>query len=248
MDDEGANVGPLPKETQSKEGDSSGQPTSPDTIANVKPPQHWFLRLLLGLPDSIEATCATLQFAFRELNTPMGSIVAAHQELIVGYYKDVRKQANMSFVVATGVAIIGFVFLMMTLNYALAAPSGGSLTVTRLGFISGALSEFIAGCTFVIYARCAKQFNAFHICLERTHRYLLTYLIASQEKDRDAAHELIIIMAKAPMIIPPTSAPLDLINLYAAIRNQKEAVRAARPIAPDQQEQGSSPNLPQNAR
>ena len=47
-----------------------------------------------------------------------------------------------------------------------------------------------------------KQFSAFHICLERTHRYLIAYKIADTiEHDKDETlQKLVCIMANAPMI------------------------------------------------
>jgi hypothetical protein len=42
------------------------------------------------------------------------------------------------------------------------------------GVISGVLIEFMAG-NFWLYGKAARQFNAFHICLEKTHRHLIAY-------------------------------------------------------------------------
>src|SRR5262249_4839470 len=74
--------------------------------------------------------------------------------------------------------------------------------VGAVGLIGGSLVEAIAGAQFVLYGRAARQFGAFHICLERTHRYLLAYKIADQIKvDKDQTLEKIVcIMANAPMI------------------------------------------------
>ena len=54
----------------------------------------------------------------------------------------------------------------------------------------------------MLYGRAARQFGAFHICLERTHRYLLAYKMAEQiQNDKDDTIEKIVcIMANAPMI------------------------------------------------
>jgi hypothetical protein len=81
--------------------------------------------------------------------------------------------------------------------------TGNSLAVTGIvGLVSGALMEFIAGVSFWLYSRGAKQFGAFHICLERTHRYLLAYKIADQIEDGkdQTLRDLVCIMANAPMI------------------------------------------------
>jgi hypothetical protein len=55
---------------------------------------------------------------------------------------------------------------------------------------------------FYLYGKATRQFGAFHICLERTHRYLLAYKMAEQMnsgKD-DALQKIVCIMANAPII------------------------------------------------
>jgi hypothetical protein len=144
----------------------------------------------------------------------IGDIVASHEKLIMEYYGDVQRQANKSFESAQFVAKLGFYVLIGTLAYTLIvdgatrffakAPedSANFMTVAVLGAISGALIEFIAAISFWLYARGARQFGAFHICLERTHRYLLAYKITEQMKDNKdiTLHNLVCIMANAPMI------------------------------------------------
>lgn len=144
----------------------------------------------------------------------MGDIVAKHEQLILHYYKDVQDQAKESFETAKQAAIVGFLVLIGTILYVLIfdclsrigiapTPTGESLVLTGVvGLVSGAVMEFIAAVSFFLYSRGAKQFGAFHICLERTHRYLLAYKIAEQiEEGRDQAlRDLACIMANASMI------------------------------------------------
>jgi hypothetical protein len=144
----------------------------------------------------------------------IGDIVAKHEKLILHYYEDVQNQAKQSFSAAKSTAQIGFWVLICTLAYALIFDGLGrlhvsptladdtSLTVAKIGIVSGALIEFIAAITFWLYARGSRQFSAFHICLERTHRYLLAYKIADQLKENkdEALRDLVCIMANAPMI------------------------------------------------
>jgi hypothetical protein len=69
--------------------------------------------------------------------------------------------------------------------------------------ISGALIEFIAGINFLLYSRASRQqFTAFHVCLERMHRYLVAYKITenSGSKREETLHSLVCIMANATMI------------------------------------------------
>jgi Cyanobacterial TRADD-N associated 2-Transmembrane domain len=143
----------------------------------------------------------------------LGDIVAKHEKLILQYYRDVQQQARKSFDTARFAATFGFIVLICTLAYALAIDGWTRLsktpqdtknlmTVAVLGVVSGTLIEFIAGVAFWLYARGARQFAAFHICLERTHRYLLAYKITEQiaENKDGTLHDLVCMMASAPMI------------------------------------------------
>jgi hypothetical protein len=109
---------------------------------------------------------------------------------------------------------MGFIVLIVTLGYALVfdalnrfpklglSLTKASLTVAGVGVVSGILIECIAGINFWLYARGSRQFGAFHICLERTHRYLLAYKIAEEIKEGkdNTITSLVCIMANAPMI------------------------------------------------
>ena len=124
----------------------------------------------------------------------VGEIVSTHEQLILDYYQDVLGQAQKSFASAKSVASIGFWVLIVTLAYVLVidalthvrgfAMTEPSLKIGGLGVASGALIEFIAGVNFWLYSRASKQFSAFHICLERTHRYLVAYKIAEGVGDK----------------------------------------------------------------
>lgn len=84
-----------------------------------------------------------------------------------------------------------------------AGVSANLLTVGGIGVVSGVLIEFIAAINFWLYRNAARQFNAFHICLERTHRYLIAYKMIEEiggEKKADIAAKVVCIMAEAPMI------------------------------------------------
>jgi hypothetical protein len=142
----------------------------------------------------------------------IGEIVAKHEKLILQYYGDVQDQAKRSFDTALKFAKIGFGVLIGTLlwvlffdvlaRFQIGGMTEASFKVASMGVVSGIFIEFIAAVAFVLYARGAKQFGAFHICLERTHRYLLAYKIAEQlgQKKEDTFRDLVCIMANAPMI------------------------------------------------
>ena len=134
----------------------------------------------------------------------MHEISARHLQMILRYYHDVLIQALASFVCAVLLAILGFSVLAYTIDFAMKNPDD-SVDVGSIGLISGALVEFLSGVAFFIYKRATEQFNTFHICLERTNRYLMAFnineMIDSKDLNRDRArHELACIIATAPMI------------------------------------------------
>ena len=143
----------------------------------------------------------------------LGNTVAEVQKLILRYYGNVSGQADASFKSAKKAAWAGFGLLMLTILYVMVMDSKrisvtGGIGVGSVGLIGSALVEAIAGLQFWLYGRATKQFGAFHICLERTNRYLIAYQMAQQivdGKDR-TLEELVCIMANAPMI---TRADID---------------------------------------
>jgi hypothetical protein len=144
----------------------------------------------------------------------LSELVVKVEEMILQYYDDVHTQAEGSFGSAKTAAWIGFGVLIGTVLYIVVNDLLGHLSpswrdmdthamsVGSIGLISGALIEFIAWVNFSLYGRAAKQFSAFHICLERTHRYLIAYKIAEEveTKKDDTLQRLVCIMANAPMI------------------------------------------------
>jgi len=163
--------------------------------------------------EEAEKHCEELGFAL-DNDKNIGKTVDNVQKLILRYYNDVRDQATLSFRSAKRMAISGFILLVVTVVYVIFmdlmrhipaswfTDKQGGMNVGAVGLISGAVMEFIAGTQFLMHGRTARQFGAFHICLERTHRYLLAYKIAGQIKDdKDGTLEKIVcIMANAPMI------------------------------------------------
>lgn len=157
----------------------------------------------------------------------LGEMVAKHEKLILKYYEDVQQQASQSFELARQIAWWGFFVLVGSLAAAILLDilfrfgmgtnvTDKSLGLGTIGLVSGAILEATAGGAFWLYSQTAKQFGAFHICLERTHRYLLTYKISIElgpEKER-TLRDLVCIMANAPMIaqaaienpVPPQAA------------------------------------------
>jgi len=173
-------------------------------------------RTYAGARD-IKKACDELGLAIE--GGKLGDIVAKHETMILHYYRDVQEQAQRSFLTARWFGWGGFAVLTMTLAYVTVLDALGRfsvvtplpkdaepsvwMTVATVGVISGVLIEFISVVGFWLYRRTSEQFAAFHICLERTHRYLIAYKISSEMSGADkesTMRDLVCIMAKAPMI------------------------------------------------
>jgi hypothetical protein len=165
-----------------------------------------------------EQACHEVGLAINEGS--LGEIVAKHEKLILKYYEDVQEQAIRSFNTARRTATVGFGILIATVVYVFLFDALHRVNIVPsalespaiIGVVSGALIEFIAGVTFLLYSQSAKQFSAFHICLERTHRYLIAYKMVEKmgaEKD-DTLRDLVCIMASAPMIGQGTVNQVDV--------------------------------------
>ena len=63
--------------------------------------------------------------------------------------------------------------------------------------------QVISGINFYLYARAARQFSSFHICLERANRFLLVAMLCRELDAPDRAEmrkKLIQAMLDAPML------------------------------------------------
>jgi hypothetical protein len=166
---------------------------------------------------ALSVACNELHIAVDEGS--MGAVVEKSHNLIMQYYKDVLRHVEKSFEVALWSAIFGFVIFFITLVYALVVNwvhPGQQNTLLHdsgafIGLLSGSVVQVFAGVTFYLYKKASDQFSAFHICLERTHRYLLAYKMVKELKahEDDTLRDLICIMAKAPMISRTESADGD---------------------------------------
>ncbi len=184
--------------------------------------KEWFMGSNDSLPksarsapessESARESCKAIGVAL-DIRGSLGETVTQVQNLIYDYYDNVRDQAKQSFQSAKRVALFGFILLVLTVVYVMFMDlmphvsarfeqHAGGLGVGAIGLIGSSVVEVIAGVQFVLYGRATRQFGAFHICLERTHRYLVAYKMAEGiETNKDATLEKIVcIMANAPMI------------------------------------------------
>lgn len=123
------------------------------------------------------------------------------QQMSLSYYQDVRKQAQQSFYCALGAAILGALFFIYAAYIVMEQDNKSNATFS---IIAGALIQVISAINFYLYAKAARQFASFHICLERTNRFLLANtlcenLICKDRKDK-MREELVRVVANAPML------------------------------------------------
>jgi len=127
-------------------------------------------------------------------------IGALLQKMIITYYQDVRKQAMQAFWSALGAAGVGMLFFLFGISQTMRLGGNDS---SRIGFWAGALAQFISAVNFYLYFKAARQFASFHICLERTNRFLLANTIAEtlEPATRDDVRRMLVTtIATAPML------------------------------------------------
>lgn len=133
-------------------------------------------------------------------------------QMSLAYYADVRRQAQQSFLSALVAAGIGTLFFLY------ATYRGMESTGATISLIAGALVQVISAINFFLYDRASRQFALFHICLERTNRFLLANSLCQNldnlDRREEVRAELVKVVANAPMLMldaasrEPESAPL----------------------------------------
>jgi hypothetical protein len=128
------------------------------------------------------------------------AIASVLQKMIVFYYEDVRKQAMLSFWSAIAAAVAGILVLLYAIGHTM---SSGISEKSVIALVASVLAQFISGVSFYLYFKAARQFASFHICLERTNRYLLANTIAEGLQDparSEVKRALVKTIASAPML------------------------------------------------
>ncbi len=124
------------------------------------------------------------------------------QKMSLNYYEDVRKQAQQSFYSALAAAVVGTFFFFYAAWHMMPQP-GNTASNAYISLIAGALVQVISAINFYLNARAARQFSGFHVCLERTNRFLLANTLCANLGDDhkgDMRMELIRVIANAPML------------------------------------------------
>jgi hypothetical protein len=127
-------------------------------------------------------------------------MASLHVQMILEYYQDVLEQAQRSFFWALVAAGVGTLFFIAAVAASFDTNSGFSAIPS---VVAGALIQVISAFNFYLYNRASHQFASFHICLERTNRFLLANTMNDNLDDanKDAMRmELIRIVANAPML------------------------------------------------
>lgn len=111
--------------------------------------------------------------------------------LLIAYYEEVLTQAKRGYLFAQIVAIIGMFFLLASVVFVLVQfPQNAAI----ISLIAGALNEFLAAVTFVIFGKTSQQFYNFHERLNAAQRFQkMSRMIESMEgeKNKEARLELI---------------------------------------------------------
>lgn len=86
------------------------------------------------------------------------------------YYSDVLNQAKQSFLFALIAAVIGVGFFIVAAFFSM--HNSGAIE-RWVSLVAGALVQVISGTCFYLYAKASSQFWTFHICLDRSNRFVL---------------------------------------------------------------------------
>lgn len=128
-------------------------------------------------------------------------VATSQLELINRYHHNVLRQVQQSFYWALFTAGLGTFFIIIAISFFILKQY---TSVSILSSVLGTLVYAISGVNFYIYGRASSQFSAFHVFLDRTHRFLLANSICENIHDdskRDVVRSEIVlsIMTDASM-------------------------------------------------
>jgi hypothetical protein len=115
------------------------------------------------------------------------------------YYERALWEGRQSFLSALVAAAVGLVLFATAIGFSFATNRVNAALISALG---GAIVEVIAGLNFWLYAKVAKQLDAFHVRLERTQRFLLANSVAQNliEPDKTKAlSQLVVTISTSPI-------------------------------------------------
>lgn len=142
------------------------------------------------------------------------TLASVLQKMSLNFYEDVRSQARQSFYIALGAAAVGTLMVLFGIGAMMSVSKWVTLESSELSVVAGVAIQVISAINFYLYGKTARQFALFHICLERTNRFLLANTLCEnvlEEKRRDDLRiELVRLIATAPMLtldVLTTGAP-----------------------------------------
>jgi hypothetical protein len=149
------------------------------------------------------------------------------------YYSDVLNQAEQSFRFALIAELIGVIFFISAVAFKMV---GGQDVKFSVGLVAGTLVQVISGTCFYLYAKASSQFSTFHICLDRSNRFVLANPLCEKldnpAKDETRAH-LVHIISEATLLTPEVvSGSRWTTRQRRSLRNQQPPTHKAEAPQP----------------
>jgi hypothetical protein len=195
-------------------------------------------------PDAIRALEHDCSELARCKPGDVPAISALLQHMIVKYYEDVRYQARFAFNAACGLELVAVSFFVVVAYLSLELPGELTNPETWLVAVGGTLTQLMTAVVFYLYAQSAKQFAAFHICLERTNRFLLANALVEhlpEEERSERRTDVIKTILSAPMLT------LEMIEKgRSSVLERVRGFSAKRQTARPGQAQGPTMRLPKD--
>ena len=130
-------------------------------------------------------------------------------ELGLSYMDDFHFRTKRSLYSALVIAVGGIGFFY----FALVLMLSNKLQSPKLTLIAGVSIQIISGIGFYLYARTAREFFAFHVCLERVNRFLLANTICQNLdqplRDKMRRELVHLIVSAPPLSMSEHSTPLS---------------------------------------
>jgi hypothetical protein len=132
------------------------------------------------------------------------------QEMAELYYKGALTRADRSFMAAQVFGFLGIAYIAYV-GYVCLHMANATTGKVLFHVFAGAIVSAISSLNFVLYYRATRQFELFHVCLERAGRFLMANSvsanIACSQKRDEAKADLVSTMANAPMLPLEYSLP-----------------------------------------
>jgi len=132
------------------------------------------------------------------------------QEMAELYYKGALTRADRSFNYAQIFGLLGISYIVYV-GYVCLHMTDASLGKVLFHTFAAVVVSAISSLNFVLYYRATRQFELFHVCLERAGRFLMANSvsanIACSQKRDEAKAGLVSTMANAPMLPIENSLP-----------------------------------------